>query len=504
MKVTIDNVKGIGHLEFEIPASGLWILTGLNGSGKSTLLATLYRIRNPYAFQQFFRTSPVENKVDLYDNASITYEINGHSVTYRYGGQRWRARPRANSSLLRDFPFSTVSYLQANSERIEPFADEITHNRIRDASDDVKAFMVEVLDDNKWDNLKYINTRRGRGNEAFLIPYRPGRGHAYKYYSEKSFSLGELCILRLAKRISEIPINSLVLIDEIEMALHPQAQVRLLEKLRTVSQENNTTVIFSTHSASIVKSTRRRNLIHLVNTDGNTIEAIRNPYPAQILGEIAFDDELGADFVFFVEDKQAKLLLEQIIQEYLAIANPDIRYQPLYKIAPVGGFAQVLEFVNGSSHIFPSYVRRFAFLDEDVKSGALQAARQRNDIRLLDLFSRSEPRLKYLPCTPEVGLVDMIEGQHMLDEIRNSFPGHAVNVNQFVRSADYRNLASQKNSRTLAKKKINHVVGRLNEITMIDEIQIRRILYRAYVKHRYGGNAIDDLRALLGPVFNAR
>ncbi|AMA09443.1 AAA family ATPase [Picosynechococcus sp. PCC 73109] len=502
MRIKIENVKGIRSLDFEIPSGGVWILTGLNGTGKSTMLATLYRIRNSYAFQKFFRTSPLADRVDLYDDASINYEINGQSVTYRYGGQRWRASPRANSTILGNFPYSTVSYIEANSERIEPFADEIAPNRLRDASDDIKEFLVTVLADNKWNNLKFVNTRRGRGNEAFLIPYRPGRGYAYKYYSEKSFSLGELCILRLAKRISEIQNDGLVLIDEIEMALHPQAQVRLLEKLRSVSHDKNTTVIFSTHSASIVKSAGRRNLIHLVNMGENRIEVIRNPYPAQILGDIAFDDELGADFVFFVEDKQAKLLLEQMIQEYLAIANPDINYQPLCKIAPVGGFVQVLEFVNGSSQIFPNYVRRYAFLDEDVKTESLQSAQHRNDHRLLDLFNRSEEILNYLPCTPEVGLVDMIEGQHMRQEIRNSFPGHAINIGRIIQTADYQALQSQ-NPRDLAKKKISYMVENMNQITGIDEIQIRRTLYKIYTKYKYG-DAIGNLRALLGPIFNVR
>ena len=502
MKVRISKIKGIESLDFEIPSVGVWVMTGLNGSGKSTLLAALYRIRYSYAFQQFFKTSPLANRVDLYDEASITYEINGQSVTYRYGGQRWRATPRANSNILDNFPYSAISYLEANSDRIEPYADEIVHNRLRDASDDIKNFLVAVLDDNKWRNLKYVNTRRGKGSEAFLIPYRPGQGHAYKFYSEKSFSLGELCILRLAKRLSDIPNDGLVLIDEIEMALHPQAQVRLLEQLRVISQEKNTTVIFSTHSSSIIKTAGRSNLIHLTNIGNNTIDAIRKPYPAQILGEVAFDDELGADFVFFVEDKQAKILLEQMVQEYLAVTNPDVNYQPLCKIAPVGGFVQVLEFVNGSSQIFPSYVHRIAFLDEDVKTNTLRSARQRNDLRLLDLFQRSQRILNYLPCTPEVGLVDMFEGGHMCDELRNSFTGHAVNFDRLIQSPDYRALNCQ-NPRELAKKKVCNLVVAVNQITALDELQIRRIFYRAYTKHKYG-NAVGDLSALLGPIFNAR
>ena len=206
--------------------------------------------------------------------------------------------------------------------------------------------------------------------------------------------------------------------------------------------------------------------------------------------------------MFFVEDKQARLLLEQMIQEYLAIANPDINYQPLCKIAPVGGFVQVLEFVNGSSQIFPNYVSRYAFLDEDVKTESLQSARQRNDHRLLELFNTSRRILNYLPCTPEVGLVDMIEGQHMRQEIRNSFLGHAINIDRIIQAADYQALQSR-NPRDLAKRKIRNVAENINQITGIDEIQIRRALYKIYTKYKYG-NAVGDLRALLGPIFNAR
>ena len=111
MKVRISKIKGIEDLHFEIPSVGVWVLTGLNGSGKSTLLAALYRIRYSYAFQQFFKTSPLANRVDLYDEASITYEINGQSVTYRYGGQRWRASPMPTSEILDYLSFFFILYI---------------------------------------------------------------------------------------------------------------------------------------------------------------------------------------------------------------------------------------------------------------------------------------------------------------------------------------------------------------------------------------------------------
>ena len=502
MKLRLENIKGVALLEFSVPSTGVWVLAGRNGTGKSTLLAALLRIRNSYAFQRYFQTSPLANRVDLYENASVTYEINNRSVTYRYGGQRWRATPRANAGLFNDFPYPAIEYLEANSDRIEPFADEIRHNRFRDAGQSLKDFLCEVLDDNKWSDLKYLNTRRGTGNLAYLIPYRAHARAPWNYYSEKSFSLGELCVLRLAQRLSNVRNGSLILIDEIEMALHPQAQIRLMEALNRVARTKRLTVVFSTHSASIIKSAKRSQLIHLTEEQGGQIRVTRKPYPAQVLGEIAFDDELNVDFVFFVEDKQAKVLLEQIVQRYLQVANLDICYQPLFKIVPVGGFVQVLEFLNASSQIFPAHVRRHAVLDEDVKSESLDEARRTGNQRLLELFNRARGSLRYLPCTPECGITDMIEGGQMYDYLRASFTGHAVNFGRLSQSQDYLSKTSA-NPREQAKRRINYIVEQVEATTGIDTVQIRRKLYSAYVERRYA-NAAADLHQFLGPVFNAR
>jgi hypothetical protein len=363
-------------------------------------------------------------------------------------------------------------------------------------------FMRDVLADDKWQNLKYLNTRRGRGSEAFLLPIQVSGRNRQHYFSERSFSLGELCVLRLGQRLSDVPSDSLILIDEIEMALHPQAQVRLMEKLEDISSRKRLTIIFSTHSASIIKSAKRARLIGLSEQPNGVVHVTRKPYPAQLLGEVAFDDELNADFVFFVEDRQAKLLLEQIVQEYLRLDNLELRYHPLYKVVPVGGFVQVLEFTNASSQIFPSYVRRFAFLDADVKDDSLLSAQRTRDQHLLDLFDRSRAVVNYLPCTPERGVIEAIEQGQLRDEIRERFVGHAINLDRMTTTVEYQGYTSD-NPRKQAKARASYLVQRIANQTGIDEVQIQRQLYSAYVNHCYGENG-GALRQLIGPVLNAR
>lgn len=505
MKVILRNIKKIRELSFEIPARGVWVITGLNGSGKTSLFASIYRIGARHAFQKFFKTSPLEHKLDSYENSEIEYEINGAVAKYHYGGQRWRATPRRNANLFQKSPYSSIEYIEASGGRIEPFPDEIQPRRLKDAADNVKQFLVDVLSDSKWEKLKYVNTKRGVGSHAFLVPYQVGVRNYY--YSEKSFSLGELCTLKLAQKICAAPLNSLLLIDEVEMALHPQAQVKLLKAVERIAHENEITVLFSTHSATLIKNATRTNLVHLRSDSHGKIDTIIGAFPAQILGDIAFDDELLADFVFYVEDKEAKLLAEQMFGMYMAQCHPDANYRPLYKVAPVGGFVQVIEMLNASSGIFPNHVKRFALLDEDVKTESLVQARRQNNQTLLNLFNSANGKVNYLPCTPEVGVIEMFEvyavqNSGLMTQLNGMFVGHHLGIGNLITSPDYLQLNKAK-PREKAKDRLANLVGKVSRITGTEEIHVRRTIYNEYAKYKYLPN-IGALRTLLGPMFNAR
>ena len=498
MIIELQNVKGISHLRFEIPNTGLWLLTGVNGSGKTSLLAALYRIGNGRAFQDHFKTTAGQDRLDTFKDSAVTYHLNGEKVTYRYGGSRWRPKPSTNSVLLNDFPYESVVFVGADASRVEPFADEITPRYTRPVDDEVKSFLYNVLQHDKWNNLVYVNTRRGRGSEAYLVPYRSGR--ANHYYSEKNFSLGELCVLKLAKQLHDIAEGSLVLIDEIEMALHPQAQVRLLSKLKDIADEKQLTVIFSTHSSTLIKHVRRQNIIFLYENDQGSVDTKTNAYPAEVLGELAFDEEMNNDFIFFVEDEEAKLLLEQLCDIYTE-ERPGIR--PAYSIVPIGGYVQVMEMLERASQIIPPHVKRYAFLDADVLEEALPEARRTGNQAVLDLYSRVRRNVSSLPCTPEVGVVEMFQrfsddNQHR--DLQFVFSGNRTRLDQHVTSPEYVNIHAD-NPRKVAKNKLNSVVNYATQNSGADPSSIRRKIYRKYCDELYV-NGRGPLLGLLGPMFN--
>lgn len=62
MKIELHNIKKIKRMDFDVPDSGVWLITGLNGSGKTSLLAALYRIGASHAFQRYYKTSSFEKE----------------------------------------------------------------------------------------------------------------------------------------------------------------------------------------------------------------------------------------------------------------------------------------------------------------------------------------------------------------------------------------------------------------------------------------------------------
>ena len=177
----------------------------------------------------------------------------------------------------------------------------------------------------------------------------------------------------------------------------------------------------------------------------------------------------------------------------------------MYKVVPVGGYYQVMQMLERSALIIPTHVKRHVFLDDDVRTEAIPAAR-RNDTRsITDLYNRVMNSVSFLPCTPEIGVTDMLEAFHTnmnVNELRVEFYGTTVNLNNHIMLPRYQNITGD-SPRKVAKSKLDSIVEYIRNSCGTDETTIRRVLYRKYIDHLYFGG-IGPLMALLGPVFNAR
>ena len=249
-RVVIENIKSIKSMSFDIPNPGLHIITGTNGSGKTTLFTCISRICNSNAYRLGFPAQTNEN-YDLF-SGQITYKFNDQEVSYsRRENGEWRPNTK-NSTVLQSFGYPQIINITTKDKRI--FSQENIKPRHRDSDTWLNLQLNNIFDTDKFSQMIKITTgdlRRGRGlkqdrrrNIAYAIPLGNN-----KYYTERNFSFGEIVLVNMLFDIQNVPNGSLILIDELELAIHPSSQIRLIHCLRNLAQERGLTILISTHSS---------------------------------------------------------------------------------------------------------------------------------------------------------------------------------------------------------------------------------------------------------------
>lgn len=128
-------------------------------------------------------------------------------------------------------------------------------------------------------------------------------------YTSFNMGAGEEVAITLISRISSLPVGSLVLIEEIELGLHPRAQKELVESLMKIVKEKKLQLVFTTHSPYIfnVLPPQAKLLLKKSTTGLEVIQAPSN--------SLAFIELTGADhkdLTVYVEDEIAKQLVENL------------------------------------------------------------------------------------------------------------------------------------------------------------------------------------------------
>lgn len=411
VQVTIKHLKGIKSLVFDVPMKGAFVITGANGCGKTSLLTVLHRMGSHNAFQTGLPGGKKTSGIDGIEDTSIQYDVNGKSVAYRYNNTRWSATPRSHSTLVGK-AFSEVLFLKADSSRVEPTQNDLKGVKKHQADALLRSFMNAVFDTTRFDRLYRIRLR-GRNLIAHLIDKSAPTDKKKSYYSEKTFSLGELCVMRLGQKLSAMQNGGLYIIDEFEMALHPAAQIRLFREIEKMAEVANCTVLVSTHSSSLIKSVKRSNIIYLEN-DSGTVTIHRDVYPTYALQYLSLDEESAPDKLIFVEDVSAKHCLDEMWLQHIsakqAAGNTPL---PTVQIAVIGGYKEVLRFLQRSESFVPAMTRRMAALDADAEPACMPPIPTPADpVPKLtvpqELYHSQKGDVVFLPWTPEVGLCDLI------------------------------------------------------------------------------------------------
>lgn len=360
------NIELDTRIEFNFP---LTVFTGQNGCGKSSALHAIWgsvKGNTPYRFWFDTKIDPIEYFGEKKRRQSFWYsykdsqgtdkEVVKTRIKRKNDPNYWetsrpildygmkdlggaRNSPLAKNCLYLDFRaelsafdqffyFGNViknksknnqEYLRIKSKQLKPLLDGKKTTQLGSTG---KA-MNKPLQTLSKDDLKYISFILGRKYKSGkIIEHKLYRNEGYSVYFNSEFAeyseafagSGEVAVVRLVTEILRAPNFSLILLDEPEVSLHPGAQTRLKEFLLEQCKLKKHQVILNTHSPSLI--------------NGLPKEAIKVFHLNPNTNKFAVTPNLSADEAFFhieyeihrrpiyVEDKLAKLLLSEILNEF--------------------------------------------------------------------------------------------------------------------------------------------------------------------------------------------
>lgn len=371
LKVIIKKIKNIQTCELSLPIEkGIYCICGTNGCGKSTALSCMA--------QSVFSSSLKNLTENDYDaDSSVEFFYGNKYTIWNFIDNKWRTNCiQAERIHFNGMYEGSLFYGTRFDDSI--MVDELVKNStirpedIVDADDYVKDQMSFILHGDKEHYRILKRVRNKHIAEAAQLKNTPYfqeiNGHLISQYRMSS---GECLLVSLVHFIynalirKSLPADKpvLMLIDEIELALHPVAVSRLIDLLSEIIKEHdNLTVVLTSHSPEVIRKISPNNII-MMEAENNGAVSLYSPcYPSYAIRDVYMHS--GFDYVILVEDILAKYFVDKIIQE------KKLNYGKLINVLPVGGWENVLKFQNMAynTNTFGIGANMFSILDGDVEN----------------------------------------------------------------------------------------------------------------------------------------
>lgn len=315
LKVRIKNLKSIKDFSLEIPIKqGLHVLAGSNGIGKSTIMALLAEPFRPSILWTIFSHAGADSSVEY------SYE-DKTDLWLRKDGQ-WKLEGKKNKAIRLDgfIEGSVIHGTRFADSNVLEISKNVTNDHLVDADDFINENFNYVLHGKKfYPTIKKIRNKRVAEELGFdSVPYF--MEYEDRLISQFWLSSGENLLLSLLHFLNNKIFQqkrkgskyiSLILIDEVELALHPVAISRLITLLNKLSKEYNLSVYFSSHSTELLRSIDPQDIYYLQSLPNKSIEVINPCYPAYATRFLYNQD--GYDILILPEDDLAKFVIDRII-----------------------------------------------------------------------------------------------------------------------------------------------------------------------------------------------
>jgi len=363
IKFNEKGIRGIKNITIELKYP-ITAIAGPNGVGKTTILQTIaclfhnddknykpYRLSNAkhqpsyYTFSDFFVFTRDEEKFQKGIEISYFFNDKKYSIKRYDRWSKYERRPKRYvdyigiSRILPSYEFTTFkNTFKGNYKSYNKTSLDIN----------TKRQIINILN-KPLNNIEEISSKR----ISFKLNNIETENR--KKYSSFNMGAGEEVTISLISRISSLKENSLVLIEEIELGLHPSAQKKLIEELMKIVKEKKLQIIFTTHSPFIFKELPPEARILLKKKNNNLIAiygASENSAFRELSGDKIFD------LTIYVEDEIAKTILENLF---------DSEISKKVQIIEVGDKENVIKMLSAHFHN-PTLGKAIAILDGDVSN----------------------------------------------------------------------------------------------------------------------------------------
>lgn len=256
------------ELNFTFP---LTVIVGKNGSGKTTVMKAIKLLSGKKIPQDEFFETVIDD--GGFQNADISYRLDGQVLRYKrirqnewgkeggipdkfnvtYIQTKTMVGAIDKSFLYDDIGKNTariqkVEYVIKQSKKLKQNPRSISERKQRHF---LSSNAIEVVNYILQGNVKSIEVVRHKyysGTWGTSIIFNDGN-----QYSEYNAGSGEFVIASMVDQIQSVPAESVLLLDEPEVSLHPGAQKRLICYILEVIKKKKIQVITTTHSTSIVE-----------------------------------------------------------------------------------------------------------------------------------------------------------------------------------------------------------------------------------------------------------
>lgn len=316
-RIHIEQLKNLRDLSIEFAAPGLTAIMGVNGSGKSTILHALACCYKPledierenYKFSMFF--TPTPDSLWQGSKFTITHDYRQGQLYYSDKQEVFmKATDRWSPKYLRRVS-RHVMYLGIKTcapaielESQDSFINYGTISRTDNVANQIREKAGIIM------NRDYSTFNHHTTNRAQYI----GVAHQNIQYSALSMGAGEQRIFKILESIFSAPKYSLIIVDEIDLLLHPKALKKLLQVIHERAIEKDLQVVFSTHSPVLFAMQDIVKTQHIVQTLNQTLrlDFTTPDIISRITGNSVKPIEL------YVEDALAKTIVQNVAK-YIGI-----------------------------------------------------------------------------------------------------------------------------------------------------------------------------------------